>query len=99
MPTVLKSGNPSMLELSVSVQVCTGIALPLPLPFKMLMGHYQEVNMVAYQRLAARVVWFMRIGNKKHIQSIARSLSSVLEEEKPTASGLIRLSCRRRRLL
>ena len=33
MPTVLKSGNLSLLETSGSVQACNGFALPLPLPF------------------------------------------------------------------
>lgn len=68
-----------MLDISVPVRACTGIDLPLP--FKMLMDHHQEVNMAAYQRLRARVVWFMHIGNKKHIQSIALSLSGMHEEK------------------
>ena len=62
-----------MLEVSGPALDCTGIALPVS--FKMLMDHYQEVNMAADRRLGARVVWFVQIGNKKHIQSIARSSS------------------------
>jgi hypothetical protein len=63
-------------------QAYTCIALPLP--FKMLMDHYQEVNMAPYQSiLGAHIVWFMLIGNKKHIQSIACSSPEKLKKKKP----------------